>query len=447
MVRHGVMLFFFLFLLRVAWEHQAKGGGPDGAPSVEAYCPFGGVESLYQLVTTGGFIRRIEPSAMVLLGAVLLLTLVFSRGFCGWVCPFGSAQEWLGLAGRRIFGRRFNPDGRWEWRLRYLKYAVLAAVVALTWHAGALVFRGYDPFLAFFHLGKGVREMPWAYAALGVVLIGALKYERFFCKYACPLGAAIGIVGKFGLTRVTRNSEGCKNCNLCQKKCFAHIEVGMAAAVREAECNHCLECVAHCPKPDVLALRGAGWNFSHARYGALLVAGLLGTIGVSRAVGYWRTLPAAVAFTDAAGTRDPEQIRGWMTLEEVARGYGIGLERLYAGAGLPQKVAASTRLNLVAANYGLEFEPDRMRGVVAAILRGGTGGGAAQEVKGAEIRGFMTLNEIAGKSGIPAEWLRRRLELGADIDARQPVREWMHARGKSIADIRAALAEYEARRK
>lgn len=100
-----------LFLLHVAYDHQVKGGGPNGSPSVEAYCPFGGVENLYQFLTTGGFVRHIEPSAMILLAAVLLLTLIFSRGFCGWICPFGSVQEWLGLLGRRIFGKSFNPDG------------------------------------------------------------------------------------------------------------------------------------------------------------------------------------------------------------------------------------------------------------------------------------------------------------------------------------------------
>ena len=47
-LRHGVMAFFFLFLLHVAYDHQVKGGGPRGTPSVEAYCPFGGLENLYQ---------------------------------------------------------------------------------------------------------------------------------------------------------------------------------------------------------------------------------------------------------------------------------------------------------------------------------------------------------------------------------------------------------------
>ena len=91
--RQATMAFFFLFLMKVAYHHIQKGGGPNGEPSIEAYCPFGGLESLYQFATTGGFIRRIEPSAMILFFAVILLTLLFSRGFCSWICPFGSIQE------------------------------------------------------------------------------------------------------------------------------------------------------------------------------------------------------------------------------------------------------------------------------------------------------------------------------------------------------------------
>lgn len=452
LLRHGVMLFFFLFLLHVAYDHQVKGGGPKGAPSVEAYCPFGGIENLYQFITTGGFIRHIEPSAMILLGAVLLLTLLFSRGFCGWICPFGSVQEWLGLLGRKIFRRSFNPQGVWDRRLRYLKYLILLVIVILTWHRGSLVFRPYDPFLAFFHLGAGLNELPYAYAILGVVLIGSLKYERFFCKYACPLGAVLGLLGKVGLTKVTRTDEDCKGCNLCQKKCFAHIDFLSTNEIRDAECNHCLDCVVHCPKPNVLSLRGPRLRVSHGVYAAALIVGLAGMIGVSQATAHWRTKPAMVSFNDASGKPDPEQMRGWMSLRDVSEGYHIPLERLYAAAHLPAQVDPATRLNQVARTYKLDFEPDQMRGVLTAILNQKPAP-APQPKKahpggeGEEVKGFMSLREIAEKTGVPEEWLVRRLAVPAGIDVKQPVREWMHSKGKSIQDLRSAVADYRAGRR
>lgn len=441
-VRHSVMAFFFLFLLHIAVEHQLRGGGPNGSPSVEAYCPFGGLEGLYQFVITGGFLRHIEPSALLLLGAVLLLTLLFSRGFCGWICPFGSLQEWIGLAGRKLFGRRFNPDGPWTRRLAGLKYVLLALIIFFTWRQGMLVFRPFDPFLAFFHLGRGFNEMPYAYGMLGLVLAGSLKYDRFFCRFACPLGAALGLAGKLGLTKVTRDEEGCKSCNICQKKCFAHIEFLSTKAVTSAECNHCLECVVECPKPNVLSLRGAGWRFSHPVYATLLVAGLLGFIGASQVWGKWRTLPEKVLFTNKAGQLDADQIRGWMTLGEISQGYSIPLERLYQGARLPSQVAPATRLNQVAGAYNLRFEPDAMRDVVARQLSGQKEG-PKQQHSSEEVRGTMTLREISAKTSVPKDFILKHLKISG-VSETVPVREWLHAHDRSMQDIREAISAWRA---
>ncbi|MBI4874854.1 MAG: 4Fe-4S binding protein [Acidobacteria bacterium] len=445
--RHAVMIFFFVFLLHVAYDHQGQGGGPRGTPSVEAYCPFGGLESLYQFLTTGGFIRRIEPSAMILFAALVLLTLLFSRGFCGWICPFGSLQEWLGLLGRKIFRKKYNPTGAWDRALRYLKYVILAVIIALTWHMGALVFRDYDPFLAFFHLGAGMAELPWAYAILGAVLAASLYIERFFCKYACPLGAVLGVLGKAGLTKVQREPDGCKGCNICQKKCHAHVDFLSVTTIRDSECNHCMDCVVDCPKPNVLTVRGPRWKFSHPVYASLLVLGLFALIGASQLAGKWQTRPAAVSFANNAGKLDPENIRGWMTLQEISGGYGIPVDELYKRSGIPARVAATARLNTVARTYQLEFEPDRVREIVRGYLAGAParkdqgqkdhGSGSEEEVKG-----FMTLNEIALKTGVPKDYLLKTLGLSEQIDARQPVREWMHAHGKSIQDLRDAVKSH-----
>jgi ferredoxin len=442
LIRHGVMAFFFLFLLYVAYEHQLKGGGPRGTPSVEAYCPFGGLESLYQFLTTGRFIRRIEPSAMVLFAALVLLTLAASRGFCGWICPFGSVQEWLGLLGRKLLGKKYNPTGAWDRRLRYFKYAVLAAVIALTWHLGTLVFRPYDPFLAFFHLGAHVGEMPWAYAALGVVLIGSLWIERFFCKYACPLGAVLSILSKAGITKIQRAPADCKSCNLCQKKCHAHVNFLPATTIRDAECNYCMDCVVDCPKPNVLTLRGPRWRLSHPAYAAMLVAGLFVLIGASQSAGKWQTKPPVVAFTDAQGKPDPENIRGWMTLEEISAGYGVPLIVLYREAGLPARVPGAARLNEIATKYNVKFEPDKVREIVRAHLGGRQAEPAPPAGPQPDVKGFMTLNEIALKTGVPKHYLLRTLGLPATIDPHVPVREWMHGQGKSIQDLREAVAQY-----
>jgi len=480
-LRHAVMLFFFVFLLHVAYDHQVKGGGPRGTPSVEAYCPFGGLESLYQFLTTGGFVRRIEPSAMVLLFALVLLTLLFSRGFCGWVCPFGSLQEWLGLLGKKIFRKRFNPTGRWDRVLRYFKYAVLAAIIALTWHTGALVFRDYDPFLAFFHLGQNMSELRWAYAALAVVLLGSLYIERFFCKYACPLGAVLGLLGKAGLTKIQRDPGRCRECDLCRKKCHAYVDFLPATIIRSAECNQCMDCVVDCPRPGVLSVRGPRLRFSHPVYASGLVVGLFVLVGAGQLAGKWQTKPAAVSITDASGKPQPENIRGWMTLEEISKGYGMPLDELYRRAGIPAQVPASARINTIGREHRVDFEPDKVRDVVRNFLA--KAAAVAAETRPAparakpapvnppaakkvavtapnegkkdhapgsgeqEVKGFMTLNEIALKTGVPKAFLLNSVGLPPETNGRTPVRDWIHDRGKSIQDLRDAVEQYRAGRR
>lgn len=455
-IRHAVMAFFFGLLVVIAYQHQVHGGGPRGTPSIEAFCPFGGVESLYQFATTGGYIRRIEPSSMVLFAAVVVLTLLFSRGFCGWICPFGAVQEWIGLLGRKLFGKQFNPGGRLDSALRYLKYVLLAVIIGLTWQTGSLVFRDYDPFLAFFHLGEGVNELPWAYGILAVVLAGSLYIERFFCKYACPLGAVLGVLGKVGLTRIERDPVGCKECNLCQKKCHAHVDFLSGTTIRSAECNHCLDCVEDCPKPNVLSATGPKWRFSHPVYAAGVVGGLFLMIGAGQLSGKWQSKPADVKLTNSTGKLDAENIRGWMTLDEISKGYGVPMERLYAGTGLPRTVPSNERLNTIGKTHKLEFEPDKVREVVRNHLDGkpaakkgdgkGKNSGGKEHSGGEEpeIKGMMTLNEIALKTGAPKEYFIRTLGLPKEINATVPVREWMHDHGKSIQDLRDALKAYRA---
>jgi polyferredoxin len=88
---------FALFILYTLVIHAVVGeSGSLITASPEAYCPFGGIETLYTYLSSGGsFVSHTHLSNLVLFGAVLLLAVVTRGAFCGWVCPFGALQEWL----------------------------------------------------------------------------------------------------------------------------------------------------------------------------------------------------------------------------------------------------------------------------------------------------------------------------------------------------------------
>ena len=174
-IRFAIQLFFFSLVGLIAVNHTlAETGGSIpfiGTASVHAICPFGGVETIYQLLTTGQYIQKIHASALVLMGIVFTLTILFGPVFCGWICPLGSFQEWIGKLGKRLLGKRYNRlvPKKLDNILRYLRYVVLGLVLYNTAVSGMLLFTNVDPYYALFHFWTGdtavaalvVLESPW----------------------------------------------------------------------------------------------------------------------------------------------------------------------------------------------------------------------------------------------------------------------------------------------
>jgi polyferredoxin len=101
-----LLLALFTILITVsAYLHIANGGGKS--PSIHALCPFGGLESLYQLFTTGSFISKIFSGTLILFFITVVLAIVFRRSFCGIICPFGAIQELFAKIGQKLFKRNF----------------------------------------------------------------------------------------------------------------------------------------------------------------------------------------------------------------------------------------------------------------------------------------------------------------------------------------------------
>jgi polyferredoxin len=101
-----LLLAVFVILVTVAsYLHIANGGGKS--PSIHALCPYGGLESLFQVFTTGSFVSKIFAGTMILFGITVVLAIVFRRSFCGLICPFGAIQEFFAKIGQKLFKRKF----------------------------------------------------------------------------------------------------------------------------------------------------------------------------------------------------------------------------------------------------------------------------------------------------------------------------------------------------
>ncbi len=261
-IRVAVQLFFLVLIILFSINHYREEQGLEplllGSPSLHAVCPFGGVVSIYRYVTEGKFVGKIHPSSWILMWIVLLLTIVFGPVFCGWVCPFGTVQEFFGKIGRKLFPKRYNRfiPAKLDSSLRYIRYIIVALVIYQTARAAALLFVNIDPYFALFNFWSD--EVVWAaFAVLAATLLGALFVERPWCKYACPYGAVLGIFNIVKLVKLSRNARTCINCTRCDRVCPMNITPSDDKNVINHQCIMCLECTSEnaCPVDDALLLK------------------------------------------------------------------------------------------------------------------------------------------------------------------------------------------------
>jgi NosR/NirI family transcriptional regulator, nitrous oxide reductase regulator len=185
-----------------------------------------------------------DPVSLLLIAFTLITLPLWGRAtFCGWLCPFGALQEFIGLLARmnrvpqwRLRSRR----SRLLARGRYVILAVLVAAAAMA-PAAAVKMVEIEPFKTAITVAFQ-RELPFLVWAIGVLLAGAFVY-KFFCRFVCPLGAALTLGGKLRrwnwLPRIDACGQPCQRCrNVCL---YDAIEPG--GAIDYDECFQCLDCV------------------------------------------------------------------------------------------------------------------------------------------------------------------------------------------------------------
>ncbi|NQW18482.1 MAG: 4Fe-4S binding protein [Chloroflexi bacterium] len=175
-----------------------------------------------------------DLSLLLVTGFVIATTLLWGRVFCGFICPFGALQAFMSrLAPRRI--RRELPASIND-RAQYVKYGLLGLLLVLTLASSDLsIFQYVEPFGTLFYVSSST--------LLWVLLVGVLMASavipQFYCRYACPLGAALGLASLLTLFRIKRVSQ-CGVCNLCEQKCpTGAIRSGVIDFKECVRCNVC----------------------------------------------------------------------------------------------------------------------------------------------------------------------------------------------------------------
>ena len=184
-----------------------------------------------------------DPLVFILWLFTAATMLLWNRGtFCGWLCPFGSLQELTNRMAKKLGVKQITVPHLLHTRLSAVKYVIFFGLLAISLYDLGLAehFAEIEPFKTAIIL-KFMRE--WWFVLFAVALLAAgLFIERFFCRYLCPLGAAIAIPARFRIFDWLRRYKMCGNpCQICTHECPVQA-IAPEGDIHPNECIQCLHC-------------------------------------------------------------------------------------------------------------------------------------------------------------------------------------------------------------
>jgi NosR/NirI family nitrous oxide reductase transcriptional regulator len=184
-----------------------------------------------------------DPLIAILLGFTIVSLFLWGRAaFCGWLCPFGALQELTNKAARGLRIPQLKIPVLLHGRLVVLKYVLFVALVGVSFFAWDLAMAGaeIEPFKAAIIL-RFMTE--WPMVAYAVALIAAsLFVERFYCRFACPLGGGLALFGKVRIFDwLKRHPECGSRCRACETVCPVGA-IKRNGQINMNECFFCLDC-------------------------------------------------------------------------------------------------------------------------------------------------------------------------------------------------------------
>lgn len=264
----------------------------------EKYCPMGGLEALTTYLVRGSLPCSMTTVQIVMGIALAAAVILFSKLFCGFICPIGTVEDLLTKLREAIHLKAIDivNGSLLDKILRIVKYALLFWIFYMTATASELFCKNLDPYYAIATGFKGEITLWMSIVTISLVVLGGFFVKRFFCRYICPLGAAsntlkfwiyllgLGLVwwllSLLGITLswivllavfciagylfeilcgkqakgqalyIVRTESLCSgHCHSCKSACPYNIDAPLyKGKISSVDCTLCQECVAACPK-------------------------------------------------------------------------------------------------------------------------------------------------------------------------------------------------------
>jgi NosR/NirI family transcriptional regulator, nitrous oxide reductase regulator len=202
------------------------------------------ITSIHSLVTDFRWDYLLaDPLIAILVGFTIVSLFIWGRAaFCGWLCPFGALQELTNKAARRLRIPQLKIPVVLHARLVVVKYVFFVALVGVSFVSWDLAMAGteVEPFKAAIVLRFMTQ---WPMVVYAVALIAAsLFVERFYCRFACPLGGGLALFGKVRIFDwLKRHPECGSRCRVCETVCPVGA-IKRSGQINMNECFYCLDC-------------------------------------------------------------------------------------------------------------------------------------------------------------------------------------------------------------
>lgn len=287
---------------------------------------FVGIKGLYQGIANNNLDLANDLPNYISAIAILPITLLLGRFFCGWMCAFGSIGDWIYRFSSRLFHIKFKVSEESDRYLKFIKYIILGLFILLIWNIDLSFLDSANPWNAFGVLATVTSVPDFAYAfqyftvgtiLLISILIASAFIERFFCRYLCPLGAVFTILSTLRIVKIKKPGHQCGSCTLCTKKCSMGIPMYRYDKINSGECIQCFQCIPDCPRKNTRVVV-AGNDMSPALAGALAVTTITGLYYVGTFVSEAAS-PASSSSTYSSTATQSKYIDG--TYEGSATGF------------------------------------------------------------------------------------------------------------------------------
>ena len=290
-ISQSAFLLLFLYLFLQAVYHPINQAGR-------------GVDFFFQLdplVLLSSWLASHKVAAGLSLSLLtVVVTILAGRWFCGWVCPFGTLHHLISSwrTGRVKDKLSVGGYSRWQKSKYYILFALLVSCAL-----GLNLTGWFDPF-SFLYRSIATIVYPitndavksvfgWIYQTdpgIGPVKVTSVSepiYEvlrrnflataqphfygttllflffcaalflnlyrsRFWCRYVCPLGGLLGVLGKNPLVQIKQNPEICNDCRLCVADCQGGANPDVVDGWKPSECVYCWNCQSACPNHGIV---------------------------------------------------------------------------------------------------------------------------------------------------------------------------------------------------